>query len=452
MLARRSTNQRAFLMPKPDLLHPEIETLSAEDLRRHQDTAWPRQWDYLRTRSAFYRRKLGKAAAGDLTLDGLQDLPFTDKEEIKDSQAALPPFGDYVACDATDIVRLHRTSGTTGRGMNLAYTRHDADLAARLGGRAMHAAGLRPGDRVVHCLNYCLWTGGVTDHMILEAAGAAVIPFGVGNTAQLIDAIVELRATAIHCTPSYPALIEKTLAAEGRLRPRDLGLRLGLFAGEAGLDNPAFRKQLEETWGFAARNANFGLSEVMSILGSQCEQGGDLHFHAGDAVFVELLDPATLQRLPIAEGNAGELVCTHLDKRCQPLIRYRTRDVVTVTGTGPCACGRTAWRFRITGRTDDMFNVRGVNVFPGAVRAVIAERPELSSGHFRIHLRGPGPYDRIELSVEAARDLPADKWPEAAAALTEAIKRQLRARAEIRMVGFELLPRTAGKTVWIERE
>ena len=433
-----------------DLLHPSIETLSVAELRRYQDHVWRRQWVYVRARSEFYRRKVGSVAA-DLTLDRLQDLPLTDKEEIKNSQLARPPFGDYVACDVTDIMRLHRTSGTTGRGMNLAYTRHDADLAARLGGRAMHAAGLRPGDRVVHCLNYCLWTGGVTDHMILEAAGATVIPFGIGNTRQLIDVILELRATAIHCTPSYPALIEKTLAEEGKLRPRDLGLRLGLFAGEAGLDNPAFRRQLEETWGFAARNANFGLSEVMSILGSQCDRTDDLHFHAGDAVFVELLDPATSQRQTITEGHAGELVCTHLDKQCQPLIRYRTRDVVTVTGTGPCACGRTAWRFRITGRTDDMFNVRGVNVFPGAVRAIIVERQDLSSGHFRIHLRGPGPYDRIEASVEAAKGLPAEHWPEAAATLTEAIKRHIRAGAEIRMVAFDSLPRTAGKTLWVER-
>jgi phenylacetate-CoA ligase len=445
------TRRRDSQISMPDLLHPDIETQTPANLRRHQEGQWPRQWDYVRERSEFYRRKLGKAAGGGPTLDGLQDLPFTDKEELKDSQAGHPPFGDYVACTPEEIVRLHRTSGTTGRGMNLAYTKHDAALAARLGGRAMYAAGLRPGDRVVHCLNYCLWTGGVTDHMILEAAGATVIPFGVGNTRQLIDAILELKATAIHCTPSYPALIEKTLAEEGKVRPRDLGLRLGLFAGEAGLDNPQFRRQLEETWGFAARNANFGLSEVMSILGSQCEATNDLHFHAGDAVFVELLDPATLQRLPIAEGNAGELVCTHLDKQCQPLIRYRTRDVITVTGTNRCECGRTAWRFRITGRTDDMFNVRGVNVFPGAVRAVIAERADLASGQFRIHLRGPGPYDRIELSVEAAKPLPPERWPEAAATLAEAIKRQLRAGAAVSMVAFGSLPRTAGKTVWIER-
>lgn len=208
---------------------------------------------------------------------------------------------------------------------------------------------------------------------------------------------------------------------------------------------------MEETWGFVARNANFGLSEAMSILGSQCEHTNDLHFHAGDAVFAELVNPADDAALPIAEGVAGALVCTHLDKQCQPLIRYRTRDVVTVTGTGSCDCGRTSWRFRIAGRTDDMFNVRGVNVFPGAVRAVIAERPDLSSGHFRIHLRGPGPYDRIELGVEAADGLPAEKGPEAAALLAEAIRRRIRAGAAVTMMPCQSLPRTAGKTAWIAR-
>lgn len=156
----------------------------------------------LPAQAAVRQRRRGDVAGKIPTLDELQHLPFTDKDELRDSQASLPPFGDYVACDAVEIVRLHRTSGTTGRGMNLACTAHDAKVMARTGGRAMHAAGLRPGDRVVHCLNYCLWTGGVTDHLILEAAGATVIPFGAGATRQLIDAILELKATAIHCTPS----------------------------------------------------------------------------------------------------------------------------------------------------------------------------------------------------------------------------------------------------------
>ena len=419
MLPRRATNQQVSMMPKPDLLHPDIETLSAGALRRHQDGAWPRQWDYVRARSDFYRRKLGKTAAGGLTLDGLQDLPFTDKEEIKDSQAALPPFGDYVACDPTEIVRLHRTSGTTGRGMNLAYTRHDAELAARLGGRAMHAAGLRPGDRVVHCLNYCLWTGGVTDHMILEAAGATVIPFGVGNTRAAHRRDRELGATAISCTPSYPALIEKTLAEEGELNPRDLGLRLGLFGGEGGLDNAGVPPPAR---------ADLGLPRAqreLRPLRGDLDPGRPVRGHQRPAFPCRRRDlrrapgAGDRPRLPIREG-AGELVATHLRKECQPLIRYRTRDVLTVTGTGPCGCWRSGWRFRVTGRTDDMFNVRGVNVFPSAVRAVIADQPALCSGHFRIRLAGPGPYDRIELTVEAATALPS-ALDEAARAI-EAIK------------------------------
>jgi phenylacetate-CoA ligase len=193
-----------------------------------------------------------------------------------------------------------------------------------------------------------------------------VVPFGVGNTERLLETILDLRITAISCTPSYPSLLEKILRAAHR-RARDLGLRLGLFGGEPGLDNADFRQNLEATWGFRARNANCGMSEVLSNFASQCERTGDLHFHGADAIFAEIVDPAG-NGLPIREGSTGELVCTHLAKECQPLIRYRTRDLITVTGTGLCDCGRTSWRFRVTGRTDDMFNVRGVNVFPPPCR------------------------------------------------------------------------------------
>ena len=438
-------------MTSPDLFHPELESMSPAALRSHQEGLWRDQWDYVRSASSFYKAKLAGDCTRPVSLETLQDLPLTDKDELKESQAAHPPFGDYAACAPTRIVRLTRTSGTTNRAMNLAQSRADAEMTARIGARGMYAAGLRPGDRVVHCLNYCLWTGGVTDHTILEATGATVIPFGVGNTRQLVDTILELKVTAISCTPSYPALIEKLLREEGIIAPRDLGLRLALFGGEAGLDNPGFRQRMEETWGFGARNANYGLSEVMSILGSQCEHTTDLHFHAGDAVFAELLDPATRQRLPVGEGTVGELVCTHLRKECQPLVRYATRDVVTVTGAERCSCGRTAWRFRVTGRTDEMFNVRGVNVFPGAIRNIVVGRPELFSGHFRIRLEGPGPYDRIELAAEAAQGLAPALWTDAARTLEVAIKSGIGASAVVTVVAHESLPRTAGKTSWVER-
>src|SRR5690606_9543178 len=252
------------------------------------------------------------------------------------------------------------------------------------------------------------------DHLSLEGTGAAVIPHGVGGTRRLIETIRHLGVTAISCTPSYPATLEQVLRDGFGLEPRALGLRLALFGGEAGLDSLVFRQTREDKWGFAVRNANFGLSEVMSIIASQCEETNDLHCIAGDAVFAELLDPRSGERLEIADGTSGELVCTHLEKTCQPLVRYRTRDVLTVTGAGPCRCGRTGFRFRVSGRTDDMFNVRGINVFPTAIQKVVVDHPHLASGHFRIRLTGPGPYDRIELRIEASAELPRERWNDAA--------------------------------------
>ena len=168
-------------MPTVKFLHPDIETLAQQALRDLQVRKWERQWAYVRQASQFYRRKLGPAMAPELTLDDLQELPPTDKEELRQSQEADYPFGDYIACKPEQVVRIHQTSGTTGRALILANTQKDVEIIAQQGARGMYASGLRPGNRVVHCLNYCLWTGGVTDHMTLEATGATVIPFGVGE-------------------------------------------------------------------------------------------------------------------------------------------------------------------------------------------------------------------------------------------------------------------------------
>jgi hypothetical protein len=269
---------------------------------------------------AFYRWKLGSGRGVDA--GRAAGPPFTDKEIRTAGQRCCSR--DYVACDPTDIVRLHRTSGTTGRGMNLAYTKHDAELAARLGGRAMHAAGLRPGDRVVHCLNYCLWTGGVTDHMILEAAGATVIPFGVGNTAQLIDAIVELGATAIHCTHPYPALIEKTLAAEGKLKPRFGIAARAVRPGEAGLDNPAFRNSSRDL-GLRRAQREFRLVGGDVDPGRQPVRAGQRPaFPCRRWCSSSCWTRRRCSGSPIAEGNAGRAGLHPPGQALPPLIRYRT--------------------------------------------------------------------------------------------------------------------------------
>src|SRR5262249_40696806 len=160
-----------------------------------------------------------------------------------------------------------------------------------------------------------------------------------------------------------------------------------------------------------------------------------------DALFAEVIDSSG-NALPIREGATGELVCTHIDKECQPLLRYRTGDVVSVTGTGPCACGRTTWRFRVTGRTDDMFNVRGVNVFPTAVQRGVLSRPDIASGQFRIVLEGPGPFDRIVVKAEAARNLAPDAYAGAARDLEKAIRDHAGASAEVTLLAPDTLPRT----------
>lgn len=432
------------------MLHRDFETLPGAAVRVFQEGLWAHQWNHVRTHSVFYRNKLGAALERPVGLADLPSLPFTHKDELRVSQEQTYPFGDYIACAPSQVVRLHRTSGTTGRPLHLANSRKDVDQIARVGGRAQFSAGLRPGDRVVHCLNYCMWTGGVTDHMTLEEAGACVVPFGVGNSAELLETIGDLGVTAISCTPSYPALLERLLRANGR-DPRDLKLRIGLFGGEAGLDNPNFRTSLEETWGICVRNANYGMSEILSNFASQCSHTNDLHFHGGDVLFPELVD-ADGNGLPICAGTTGELVCTHLAKECQPLLRYRTRDVITITGTDTCACGRTTWRFRVTGRTDDMFNVRGINVFPGAVQKAVFSRPDIASGQFRIVLDGPGPWDRIVVRAEATPALVPEAYARAALDLEATIRAHAGASASVTLLAPDSLPRTAGKTSLIERK
>jgi phenylacetate-CoA ligase len=416
-----------------------------EELAEHRQRRWSEQSRYVAERSDLLRRLWGGGSPPDRLTD-LGDLPLVDKATLRAAQQQHPPYGDYLAASPVRIRRVHRTGGTTGQAMNLALSAGDADQTARVGARAQVAAGLRPGDVVAHCLNYQLWMGGYTDHATLEAAGATVVPFGVGNPELLIRTIFELRITALSCTPSYPAVLEHVIADRfPDLAPRDLGLRLGLFGGEAALDVPGFRERLERVWGFAARNANYGVTDVMCNLAGQCEAQPDLHFVALDVLHPEIVAPDTGAPLPWEPGTTGELVLTHVERECQPLVRFRTGDLVVLTATAVCACGRTAPRFRVVGRSDDMVVIRGVNVFPTAVAAVVTADPDLS-GEYRIVLDGPGPYDRLPLEVELA-DHAVDADPHAVEArVRDAVHRDLRASATVRVRPPRSLPRTEGKS------
>ena len=422
---------------------------SPDDIARLRQERWRAQRAYVVESSPFFQRLWAGRAVPE-RLEDLPALPLCDKAMLRDSQAAAPPFGGYLAARPAHIVRLHRTSGTTGQAMNIAQTRADAAQTAAVGARSFRAAGLQPGTLTVHCLNYQMWMGGVSDHLALEAAGATVIPFGVGDSALLVRTILDLGVAAIHCTPSYPAALERTIAEHlPGLAPRDLGLSLGLFGGEAGLDNPSFRARLEDVWGFAARNANYGVSDVFSNFAGQCAADNDLHFLGGDVLHAELIEPESGDPLPWREGESGELVLTHLAREAQPLVRFRTNDVIAVTGTGACACGRRASRFRVLGRSDDMVVVRGINLFPAAVGGVIGGFDALS-GEFRIRLRGNGPHDRLPVEVELTEG--AEATAALAARIEAAIKATLRASATVTLLPPAALPRTGGKTQRLIRE
>ena len=435
-------------MPSPRYWNEAMETIAPAALRALEDRLTRETVSYVRERSPFYQAKFREAGIGPRQLTGVEDLPrlpFTTKAELRASQERRPPFGLHTAVPVADVVRVHKTSGSTGRALYIAMTRRDAEVTNECGARAFWAAGLRPDHLVVHCLNYCLWLGGYTDHSSLEYTGAAVVPFGVGHTRLLVRTIRDLGVTAICCTPSYMAVLGQVVREELGMEPRDLGLRLGLFGGEAGMGMPGIRRAIEETWGMTAKDANYGMSDTLSNFAAECDARPELHFLGQGAIVCQLIDPESESHKGIAAGESGEFVFTTLARQGQPLLRYRSGDVVKILGTDRCECGRTGFRFQVLGRSDDMLIVKGINVFPAAVENILAEmRPELT-GAFQILLPRPNPLEALSIRAEhgeavARRDL---------GGLQDRVERRLRellsARSEVELVAPGTLPRFEGK-------
>ena len=421
----------------------DAETLGKRDLTHLQQTAWANQSKYVAKYSMFYQG-LWEGRSPPTDLRDLPELPLSDKARLRISQAEHKPLGNYLAAPSTEVSRLHRTSGTTGQAMNLAMSARDCDITELVGGRCQSAAGLNAGHTVVHCLNYQMWMGGLTDHLTLERTGATVVPFGVGGTELLVRTILDIGITAISCTPSYPAVLERVLSEKfPNLSPRDLGLKLGLFGGEPGLDDPALRQRIRDVWGMEPRNANYGVSDVFCNFAAQCEHDTRLHFMASDVLYPELVDPATERPLPIDSGQVGELVLTHLVRDCQPLVRFRTGDIIAVDTTEACKCGRTGMRFRVVGRNDDMVVVRGLNIFPTMIASVLTRFEELS-GDYRIVLDTKPPHDFLPVHVELARGRAGGAGLDENIAAE--IKSTLGATARVSIKPTGAFPGTQGKT------
>ena len=409
------------------------------------------QFNYIILHSPFYRNKFGESGININNNSNIEieDLPFTDKIELLDDQNNYPPYGSNLCVDYLNIRRIHRTSGTTNKPLIIALSREDIESIITVGSKCYNTAGLTNEHSVIHCLNYNMWMGGFTDHQSLEETGATVIPFGVGNSKSLIDNIIALGINAISSTPSYLDKLEQVLKAEFNIEPINLPLKLGLLGTESGLQDPKYREKLEETWGISAVNANYGVAEVLSIFGSECKEKNGLHFISEGKLYMELLDPKTKAILSVEEGVIGEMVLTNLDKKSQPLLRYRTGDMVKILSSGDCSCGLGTFQFEVIGRSDDMLVIKGLNLFPSQIKSLISNHLNVLTGQFRIILDSPPPIESLYLQIEYTKSCSIPEISVIKNNLKKEIKEYFFITPIIEMLEEGKIQRTSGKSNFI---
>jgi len=414
----------------------EVERLPWTSQRELDDASFRYQLAYLLAHSPFYR---GKLAGHDTTggLDTIATLPLTEKSELKATCSDENPFGDHLCVAPDELVRVYSTSGTTGTPSFIPLTVSDLDNWVTGSARSYAASGLGAGDRVVTTYNAGPFVAGAA----LDAfsrIGVCHVPIGTGSSERLLRAIDKLRPDAVVLTPSYA----EYLLELGDLRSSTV--RRVLVAGEPGGGEPAFRAKLQAGWGASVTEA-MGIGDIGPSLFGECEQQLGMHLGARGLVHIELIDPDTGAARELSDGATGELVLTHLRHRAAPLLRFRTRDHVRIW-TEPCACGRTAPRMRCVGRTDDMLIVRGVNVFPSAVREVVARFQPRVTGAIQIRPKRRG--------VKQEPPLPVCVEGESNAALAEKIILEIRNALtftpEVRMVPPQSLPRSDYKSKLVD--
>jgi phenylacetate-CoA ligase len=422
------------------MLAPEVETRPWPEQLALDDESYRAQLVYLLERSVFYREKLPGLETGGL--GDIAQLPLTEKKELRATVTPENPIGAHLCATRDEIVRIYSTSGTTGSPSYIPLTAQDLDNWVTSSARSYAASGISAGQRIVSTYNAGPFVAGAA----LEAfdrIGLSHIPVGTGNTERLVQAIEALRPEAAVLTPSYAAYLAE------RFDLRGSSVERVLVAGEPGGGEPAFRAKLEEGWGARVTEA-MGIGDIGVSLWGECEEQDGMHLGARGFVHVELVDPETAEALALDDGASGELVLTHLKHRAAPLLRFRTRDHVEVR-TSPCPCGRTGPRIRCIGRTDDMLIVRGVNVFPSAVREVVSGF-EMVSGNVLVRPQATGVKQEppLPVSVELVRDAAPD------AALADAIRDRLRdvlvVQTRVELVEWGTLQRSEYKSKLVERQ
>lgn len=448
---------------RPRLWNPEMELMSHSETRALQLVKLKSLLNRVYEQSPYYRDKFDRAGVNPQNLKSLehyQDYPFFDKDEERASQeasreTARHTFGLHITCNPRSVNRVSSSSGTTGSPTYSGFTLKDREITNDNQARALVRLGIEPGDVVMHASVLSMWIAGIPGVDSMMAYGVCLVPVGALSGVERVAQIArDTRPKSIKCTVSFAQYLAKHMEERTGIDPATLGLEKVVVFGEPGGSIPQIYEPLEKSFGGAMVHDIMGATGCHSPTGISCEEHNGIHFYAEDNAMFEICDPESLQSLPIEDGVEGEIVFTGLERECGPLIRWRDKDIIQVT-TEPCRCGRPGPRMLFKGRVDDMLLVKGVNVFPNAVRDVINKTSNLTTGNIRIVKSSPGPVvpAPVLVKVEVKAGLPDQKKQTLARDLDNAIHHQLRFRATFKFIDegeFELLKGATGKTRLVE--
>ncbi|MCD6320494.1 MAG: phenylacetate--CoA ligase [Candidatus Desulfofervidaceae bacterium] len=427
------------LTPNDVYWEPALETLPEEELKALQLERLKEVIN--RAASSPFYQKVFKEYKVDpakiRSLDDLRRIPFTTKEDLRQWY----PYG-FLTVPKEKLVRMHSSSGTTGKPTVVFYTRRDLDSWANLVARCMYMTGVRPGDVFQNMMGYGLFTGGLGFHYGAEKIGCLVIPAGPGNTKRQLFLMREFETTVVHIIPSYALYVAEVCKAEGIDPKKEFKLRIAFIGAEPHAEG--IRQRIEDFFGIDAFNS-YGLSEVNGPgVAFECPYKQGMHLWE-DAYIVEIIDPETLE--PVPEGEEGELVLTTLTREGMPILRYRTRDLTRIV-PGKCPCGRTHKRIaRITGRTDDMLIIKGVNIYPIQIERVLMDLPEVGSNYLiEVHKKETG--DKLSIKVEVKNDFFYEDMrylEKLRKKIGRKVREEILVTPKVELVEPNSLPRTEGK-------
>lgn len=435
-----------------EYMNPYIETLGMAELRKIQEEKFIKQLNYIWEHSPFYQRKFKEYGIKREDIRGLQDLsrlPFTEKDELRESQEKQPPLGSHAAVALDEVVRIHSSSGTTGVPTFVGITKHDHEVWTDITARSFFTQGVRKSDVVIHAAGLTYFVGGLPVKDAMEHIGAAFVPIGTGASDRVVTTAKMLKANVLHCTPSYALYLAEYVRKNYDMDPSELGFRKLVVGAEPGGGIPAVRKKIEEEYGCKVTEG-LGNSDAAPVIFGECPYQQGMHFCAQEYIVCELIDPGTGEVLEMGDGAEGELVYTLIDRECCPLVRFRTRDRVVVW-TSPCECGRTSFRVRCIGRTDDMLIVLGVNVFPSAVKDVVCSFRPLTTGEMVILLDKPGPKVEPPVRIQVEYGEGVSNLEQLKKDIERLLREKLVFRANVELVPAGTLPRYENKAKLIRK-